>query len=199
MSSVSKLVAVTAEAMRVDESTVSQYSRQLINAGLLPKSRGRFIARVTPRDAIRLIMAVGLNGRFNATAEKVTEYINLRHDGVPQSAPDEISETVEDNLYFTLMLVIAPETYLPKSFVGQRHAHRASRYEFIINWPQVIVHSPSGEVVEAFKKAGTLPGHFEAPTYTSFTLCSQLFDAFADFEFGLTEDDWAKFFLEADK
>lgn len=199
MSSVSNLVAVVAEAMKVEESTVSQYSRQLINAGLLPKSRGRAVAPVTPRDAIRLIMAVGLNGRFNASAEKVTEYINLRHDGVPQSAPDELSETVEDNLYFTLMLVIAPEADLPTSFVGQRRAHRESRYEFIINWPQVIVHGPSGDILEAFKKPGTLPGHFEAPTYTSFTLCGQLFDTLADFEFGLTEEDWINFFAEASK
>lgn len=205
MGSVSSLVEATAKAMSVEESTVSQYSRQLINAGLLPKSRGRAVAAVGPRDAIRLILAVGLDGRFNASASKVSGYTNLLHDGVPQVIPQALepglrsylSETVEDSLYYSMMLVIAPDGLVPEQLEGQRRAHRNLRYEFILNWPQVLVHDQQGGVVEAFKRSGTLLGHLEATTYTSFTLSCHLFDALSDFDFGLKAQDWAEFFEEA--
>ena len=58
MATVSELVERIAEAGGFDPKRVAQYARNLINAGLLPKSSGRDIRHVDARDAFALLIAI---------------------------------------------------------------------------------------------------------------------------------------------
>lgn len=197
MTSVSMMNEVVSDIMGVDRTIASQYSRQLLNSGLLPKSRGRAVASVTPKHVLRLIVAIGLGTKYHEAPDAVSKYLSLRHDGVPPNAPDDLRVTVETRLLYSFMMVIAPQELTPEKEIKHRRAERNLRYEFLISWPQVFVHE-EGTMVESFKESGKLPGHLEGAFYRSFTLSCYLFDEFCDWDFGFTPEFWADFFSRED-
>ena len=77
MPSVSELVEDVAEAMDEPIGTVSAYARALIDAGELPKSRGRAVAQVSYRDIATQFTAVTLEPKVKDTATVVAKYLSL--------------------------------------------------------------------------------------------------------------------------
>lgn len=193
MTSVSMMNEVVSDIMGVDRTIASQYSRQLLNSGLLPKSRGRAVASVTPKHVLRLIVAIGLGTKYHEAPDAVSKYLSLRLDGMPPTAPDYMRGTVETRLLYSFMMVIAPQELIPEGLIAHRLAERNLRYEFLISWPQVFVHDPESSP-ESYKESGKLPGHLEGCFYRSFTLSCYLFDEFCDWDFGFTPEFWADCF-----
>ena len=62
--SVSEAVAAVSDFLDEEYQTVNQYARQLINAGMLPKSRGRAIASVNVAQLMRLVLAAALRPKY---------------------------------------------------------------------------------------------------------------------------------------
>lgn len=192
MTTVSDLNSCVATALEADPSVVSQHSRALINAGLLPKSRGRAVAEVSVRDAIKVVIAVGMKCKYNETASLVENYCDLLPDGMPESAPDSIKERMVDRLAYTFLATISPVELTPEERRGHRKAERDLEYEFVLDYPHVLVRSSDGQFDSDFKSGG-IPGHFKKAARHSFHLNCSAFDEFADLKFGLDEAFWRDF------
>ncbi|NRB18901.1 MAG: hypothetical protein HRU33_15400 [Rhodobacteraceae bacterium] len=196
MASISELNEVVSGALNEDYSTVAQYSRRLIDAGFLPKSKGRAIADARVGDVIKLLVAVGARPKLADTARFVEEYLSLTGDGVPETAPEKLRETTFERMLYTLLMVIAPHGKLKPEFENHRKRERKLTYEINLTWPEILVYE-NGHIVEAFKNEG-LPGHWNGDHKRTFSFSANLFDKFDDFNFQIEEHFWETFPDEPD-
>lgn len=137
MPSVSELVEDIAEIMKEAPESVNAYARALIDAGLLPKSRGRAIAQVTPLDIVTLFSAVCLEPKIKDAAETVSKYLGLRVAGVPLGAPSKISFTAGDYLA-ALATTILTDVEAEDDKKSKKTAFD-SNIVFCRSWPQIEV------------------------------------------------------------
>lgn len=86
MPSVSELVEDVAVLMGEQVETVNAYARALIDAGELPKSRGRAVAQVTHAHIVKLITAVALEPKIKDAAETISHYLSIDSWYVPGRA-----------------------------------------------------------------------------------------------------------------
>jgi len=196
MASLSELNAALSCALNEDYSTVAQYSRRLIDAGFLPKSKGRAIADARVGDVIKLLVAVGARPKLADTARFVEEYLCLTGDGVPETAPEKLRETRFERMLYTLLVVMAPHGKLKPEIEKHRQRERKLTYEINLTWPEILVYE-NGHIVEAFQNEG-LPGHWNGAHKRTFTFSANLFDEFDGFDFQIDELFWKTFPDETD-
>lgn len=72
MTSVSQLVDLLARVTGISEDLISRHARYLIDAKILPKSKGRTIAKVSPKHAFKLLIAATATDR-PADAPRIVE------------------------------------------------------------------------------------------------------------------------------
>jgi len=139
MATISQLVEDIADVMREAPETVGAYARALIDAGLLPKSRGRAIAHAEPVHIIRLFLAVALQPKIKDAAAVVEKYGSLILGGVPDGFPDSVKrDRLEDFLAeLWTVLMTAGQSEL-------RDQYRESEIEIVESWPEVSVRLPGG-------------------------------------------------------
>lgn len=160
MASVSELVEDVAEVMQEPVETVNAYARALIDAGLLPKSRGRAIAQVTRLHIVSLFAAVCLEPKIKDAAETVEKYLSLRLAGVPEGAPKHISFSAGEYLT-SLFEVIHTHPKGEDSKAARKTAINVN-ISFVRNWPEIEIQSggeDGGATLFRFK-AGN-PSHWE--------------------------------------
>lgn len=197
MASIAEINIRVARHLNTKEGVVAQYSRQLINTGLLPKSSGKAIADVHPKHLIRIILAVGLGGKYIEAAEKVETYLALKN-GVPHSESDASIETAEDRLLYSFFSVTVPKDAAPREVSGHRQAERSLRYEFIKDWPRIFIHE-DGMIVEDFAGAEADEGQFEADAYSSFSLSCSFFDHYQDLAEAVSAEEWGVYLQKLDE
>ncbi len=81
MTSVSQLVDLLARVTGISENLISRHARYLIDAKILPKSRGRTIAKVSPKHAFKLLIAATATDRSSDTPRIVSRYWNMTLSG----------------------------------------------------------------------------------------------------------------------
>lgn len=166
--SVSEAVAAVSDFLDEEYQTVNQYARQLINAGMLPKSRGRAIATVSTAQLMRLVLAVALRPKYAETAKLTRKYWGLKLDGVPESAPSNLKQTVGGFLTSAANLLGADPAKLEAEARQLRENERAAEIEVITSWPAVIHRTPgAGQIVFA---AGGVHGHWQGHVKRSVTI-----------------------------
>lgn len=74
MAAVSQLVKVLANVTGLPERTINVYARALLDAGMLPLTKGRAIAHVTPRHCANLITVVAARPTLKRAADFVAEF-----------------------------------------------------------------------------------------------------------------------------
>ncbi|MFT4002881.1 MAG: hypothetical protein QM684_21820 [Rhizobium sp.] len=77
MATVAQLVEAVSVVTMVEKKTVNSYGRALIDAGILPISKGRAIAHVTPQNSSYLLLAVSLQPLIRISADMVRLYGEL--------------------------------------------------------------------------------------------------------------------------
>lgn len=77
MASVSDLVRATAEVVDLPFASINVYARQLIDGGILPKSRGRQIAPVWVDHAIALLTCIALEPKSKEAVRETELYLEL--------------------------------------------------------------------------------------------------------------------------
>ncbi|WP_127088315.1 hypothetical protein [Aquabacter cavernae] len=77
MASVSQAVEAISVVTMTEEKTVNVYARALIDAGVLPKSRGRAIAHVRGEHVAKLLLAIALKPTIKEAAKVVEAYSEL--------------------------------------------------------------------------------------------------------------------------
>lgn len=157
MASVSELVEDVAEVMQEPVETVNAYARALIDAGLLPKSRGRAIAQVTVREIVVLFTAVCLEPKIKEAAETVEKYLAMKLAGVPDGAPTHISFTAGEYL----MGLFASIQTQPQAdeVIGLRKKAIDTEIVFVRNWSEIEVKSggqEGGDTIVRFKSGSHL-------------------------------------------
>lgn len=80
MASVSQLVEAVSTVTMTERKTVNAYARALIDAGVLPKSRGRAIAHVNGEHVAKLVLAIALKSTIADAAEMVDMYSDFEAD-----------------------------------------------------------------------------------------------------------------------
>jgi len=142
MASVAHLVTIVSQVLRMRREDVNTYARALIDGGILPKSRGRAIAQVTPRDAVALMVAAAVAPKIKDTAETARALLELKAaDG-----------TVAGDLLEAL-------------FLGAGTFPDAGRFvhvDLVHDWPEVIVRA-NGRTLWHFhrNRTGNWEGHLK--------------------------------------
>lgn len=156
MAAVSDLVRHLAEMTRERETSVNALARALLDHGLLPKSSGRAIAQVTPRDVTRLVIAVAVSPRVKDAAETVLSYENLTLSGAyhPPGMPEHLKRK-RPLPYFG----DAFEGYYRRLCEGDIQIDRG-QIEFVTTWREVFASFPSYEEsdADAFSERFVEPG-----------------------------------------
>jgi hypothetical protein len=160
MASVSELVEDVAEVMKEPVETVNAYARALIDAGLLPKSRGRAIAQVTRLHIVTLFSAVCLEPKIKDAAETVEKYLSLRLAGVPEGAPKHISFSAGE--YLTAVFEVIHTRPNGEDNKAARKKAINTNILFVRNWPEIEIQSggeDGGATLFRFKDGN--PSHWE--------------------------------------
>lgn len=149
MASVSQLVEEVAKIMREPTESVNAYARALIDAGQLPKSRGRAIAQVSPRDIVALFTALCLEPKIKDAGETVRSYLDMRQAGVPSGAPAGLSMTAGEALTELAAWILgqAKDRCTPE----ERKAAFGFQITFVQNWPEITVRDEDGALMMLFK------------------------------------------------
>ncbi len=153
MASVSELVEDVASAMGERVETVNAYARALIDAGELPKSKGRAIATVSNRDVVTLFTAVALEPKIKDTAQVVTDYLSMTA-GVPVGAPHSISFTARD--WLESMLGTIYDEALTDEDKASRKAMIDQEIVFVSNGPEIEVRAEDQSTIVRFKRGSAL-------------------------------------------
>ncbi len=143
MFAVSELITDVADVMEVPRETVNAYARALIDAALLPKSRGRAVAIAEPVHIIRLFMAVALAPKIRETAEVVERYGALKAGGIPDDWP--ISSSDLESFLVDIWTVV-----MTNDDEAARPVYREANIEFVENWDEVTVRFPEIDKVVRF-------------------------------------------------
>ncbi len=77
MLSVSALIDLLARVTDIPQDIISRHARSLIDGNILPKSRGRTIATVSPENAFQLLIALGATDRPSDAPRIVERYWNM--------------------------------------------------------------------------------------------------------------------------
>lgn len=147
MVAVSELVEDVAEVLNQPRESVSAYARALIDAGLLPKSRGRAVAHVERAHVIRLFLAVALAPKIKSAARTVEQYAALRlrrNEGGWPNDPDTLKALkwpANDNTLEAFLLAFWSALIVPAE-PDLRHSLRKSRIEIFEQSPKVSVALP---------------------------------------------------------
>ena len=155
MPTVSELVDDVAGIMKEPRESVNAFARALIDDELLPKSRGRAIARVSPIHVVRLFIAVALNPKIREAAEVVRRYESLVRGGIPSSFPhmDQVERFGEAaaRIFENLMTIEEP---------AERAMWRECRIEIVETWPEATISLPTseGDEIVRFREPNTA-GH----------------------------------------
>ena len=132
MVSVSDLIKDVADVTGERPEAVNAYARALIDAGLLPKSRGRAIAHIDLVHVIRLVAAIALEPKIKDTAEIVSSHLGQTNAIAPESAPPSLQTTAEQALIDWLrILFVDPTSEKDKS---HRVQVRGSEIFFVRSW-----------------------------------------------------------------
>ena len=154
MASVAELVEDVAKIMGERVETVNAYARALIDAGELPKSRGRAIAQVTTKDIAVLFTAVALEPKIKDVSQVVSDYLSMGLAGVPIGAPDSISFTALDWIKGILEEIYSdPQTDEDKA---ARKLRVDQEIVFVSNWPEIEVREADQSTIVRFKRGSAL-------------------------------------------
>ena len=77
MATVSQLVDAVSVVTMVDRKTVNVYARALIDAEVLPKSKGKAIPHVNREHVVNLLLAIALQPTIKTVAEAIKHYSAL--------------------------------------------------------------------------------------------------------------------------
>lgn len=161
MPTVAELVEDVAKIMSMRPETVNAYARALIDYGLLPKSRGRAVAMVTPCDVSRLFMAVCLEPKIKDAGETVERYGMMKGAGVPETAPLCLQEELDGYLAGIVFRIF--EYPSPNEDKQIRQSLVNSEITFVRNWDEVEISTTLDDkrVFRRFKASGTSPSNWE--------------------------------------
>lgn len=136
---VSKLVEDVADNMQTPRETVALYARALMDAGLLPKARGRAVPVVDVGDIVRLMLVCAIAPKIKDAPAIVAAYENLVEDGVPSSHPDFPAKRKLGAVLvemFNALLTLSNE---------DRSKWKDASVEFVTNWPEARIHMNRGD------------------------------------------------------
>ena len=155
MPSVSELVEDVAVFMDERVETVNAYARALIDAGLLPKSRGRAVAQVTHADIVKLLTAVALQPKIKDAAETVYVYLSIDTWFVPVPAEPHFRSSAGEWLEAMLAkLLCDAKTQDEKNDWAKVIDQEIS---FVSNWPEILISGFEGAFVIRFRKGRLEP------------------------------------------
>lgn len=147
MASVSELVEDVAEIMQERVETVNAYARALIDAEMLPKSRGRAIAQVGVEDIVTLFLAVALAPKIKDTADEVAKYLMMRRPGVHEGFPESMVKDVAGiQLADWAEIILTPAQDGDEKALEYRRKMVDSRLEITLNWLEIEFHI-DGEIM----------------------------------------------------
>lgn len=150
MASVSELVEDVAEVMQEPVETVSAYARALIDAGLLPKSRGRAIAQVTVEHIVKLFLAVAIAPKIKDAATEVSRYFNMKRPGITDDFPESMKGIAGAELCDLVETILGPVED-EEAFEFRKRCFN-SRIALTLNWPEIEIHIGGG--ILRFKDGG---------------------------------------------
>ncbi|MCI5044686.1 MAG: hypothetical protein MRY72_08310 [Aquisalinus sp.] len=81
MSSVTQMVQSVSDVFEMKRSFVQQVARKLLDDNLLPKSSGRAVAQVQPKDLANLILAVAVADRIVTAEDRLTTWSKISVNG----------------------------------------------------------------------------------------------------------------------
>lgn len=149
MASVSQLVEDVANIMGEPRDSVNSYARALLDAGILPKSKGRAIAQVKAIDIVALFTAVCLQPKIKDVAKEVERYMNLKAVG-GQDGPRNPEELLAgDYLRGMVEAFISPS--LDQEDRAERAAYMQCEIVFVQNWPEIVIRTKD-EVIFRFNE-----------------------------------------------
>lgn len=152
MATISELVDDVAHVMREPREVVNTYARALLDADLLPKSRGRAIAQAEPVHIIRLFLVIALRPKIKDAAATVMHYGALRGGGAPESLADH-TKTLEEFLVGLWNVLMTDDA------ADLRPVYREAVMEFVETVPEGNI--KIGGQTFRFLETGANPGHWQ--------------------------------------
>lgn len=163
MASVSELVEDVAEIMSERVETVNAYARALIDAGMLPKSRGRAVAQVEIEHIVKLFLAVAISPKIKDAPEEVQKYFSMRRPGVTEDMPKRLVNDVAGiQLCDWVEIILTPAKDDDEGAKKHRRKILDSRIDITLNWLEIEFHI-DGEILR-FKQgqnASSWDGYFK--------------------------------------
>ena len=86
MTTVSQAVAILSHELGEDESFVRQIARRLIDAGILPKGKGRAVPKIDEAGVVNLLLAVLTTDNIASAESKAATYANLVAKGESENS-----------------------------------------------------------------------------------------------------------------
>ncbi|WP_428927864.1 hypothetical protein [Marinibacterium sp. SX1] len=153
MTTVAELVADVAEIMKERPETVNAYARALIDAGDLPKSRGRAIAHVEIEHIVKLVLAVAMTPRIKDASSEVRKYFDMRRPGVTPSFPEKLQGRAGDELCDLVRTILSYDEDASEDEKDFRHQCLDATITITLNWPEIEIHIRNGII--RFKEGGS--------------------------------------------
>ncbi|QPC93533.1 hypothetical protein [Mesorhizobium sp. INR15] len=98
MKSTKEAVEALVRCVGYDPGRTSAVARVLTDASVLPAGGPGRSPELTPQDVATLMLGVALDVPLRAVADTVRQYRALRREGVPEGAPEAISNTAGEEL-----------------------------------------------------------------------------------------------------
>lgn len=149
MASISELVCDVSDVMGEPRETVTAFARALIDAGDLPKSRGRAIAQVSDEEIAKLMVIVALSPKIKDASKTLNRYWAMTpRAGGPLS----------DLTFGTWLASMVATIFNEAADESERDARKAMfdhTIHLIETWPQAEVYS-CGECLIRFQHEHSL-------------------------------------------
>ncbi|MCA0200356.1 MAG: hypothetical protein LCH56_05900 [Proteobacteria bacterium] len=152
MATVARLVEILAIFLGIAPKTVNVYARALLNAGLLPLSRGRRIEEVEPIHIVRLLLALALQPKVKDAAQVVDAHGKMRPGGITpamiKSNPRLAEAPTAESALAEALVMLTGSKRDEQSIMSE------SIIEIVSSWPEISISHPKLGVLYRFTAPG---------------------------------------------